>query len=91
MGVVKIHNSWKDKGISNDLLNLFWMRVWALDRPEKIKVWLWLLRHKVVFVGEWSSSRGGEVCCKLCGHALESLSHCFQNCIEAISILSRSL
>ena len=59
--------------------------------PEKIKAWLWLLSHKAVLVGEWLSSRGGEAGCKLCGHALESISHCFWNCTEASSIWSRSL
>ena len=48
-----------------------------MDTPEKIKAWLWLLTYKAVHVGEWLSSRGGEVGCKLCGHALESISHCF--------------
>ena len=46
---------------------------------------------KVGSVGEWLSSCGGEVGCKLCGHALESISHYFWNCTEAISIWSRSL
>ena len=41
---------------------------------------------KVGSVGEWLSSCGGEVGCKLCGHALESISHCFWNCTEAMII-----
>ena len=86
VGAVMIHNSWKDKGISNDNLQSFWTRLWALDTLEKIKAWLWLLSHKAVPIGEWLSSCGGEAGCKLCGHALESISHCFWNCIEAISI-----
>ena len=63
--------------ISGDLLKSFWRRLWALDMPEKIKVWLWLLSHKAVLVGEKLGSRGGEHGCKLCGHALESIFHCF--------------
>ena len=31
--VVKIHNSWKDKGISDDVMKSFWRRLWALDMP----------------------------------------------------------
>ena len=91
VGVVMIRNSWKDKGISNDDLRSFWRRLWALDTPKILKPWLWLLSHKAVPVGEWLSSRGHETSCKLCGHALESISHCFWNCTEAISIWSRSL
>ena len=64
----------------------------GIGYARKIKAWLWLLSHKAVPVGEWLSSRGGEACCKLCGHALESISHCFWNCTEArLSIWSRSL
>ena len=33
-----IRNSWKDKGISDDLLKSFWRRLWALETPETIKV-----------------------------------------------------
>ena len=50
------------------------------------KGWLWLLSHKVVPVREWLGSHGGELDYKLCGHALESISHCFWNCTESISI-----
>ena len=39
VGAVTIRNSWKDKGISDDLLKSFWRRLWALDTSEKIKVW----------------------------------------------------
>ena len=77
MGVVHTGNSWKDKGISHDFPKSFWRRLWVLDTLEKIKVWLWLLSHKAVSVGEWLGSHGGESGCKLCGHALESISHCF--------------
>mgnify|MGYP000565416871 FL=1 len=62
-----------------------------MDTLENIKVWLWLLSHKAVSVGEWLGSHGGESGCKLCGHALESISQCFWNCTEAISIWTRSL
>ena len=41
-----------------------------LDTPEK-RVWLWLLSHKAILVGEWLSSHAGEASCKLRGHALE--------------------
>ena len=54
-----IRNSWKDKGISDDLMKSFWRRLWALDMPEKIKVWLWLLSHKSIPIEEWLSFRGG--------------------------------
>ena len=91
VGAGMIRNRWKDKGISDDDLKAFWRRLWALDMPEKIKAWWWLLSHKAVPVGEWLSSRGGEASCKLCGQDLESISHCFWNCAEAISIWSRSL
>ena len=56
-----------------------------MDTPEKIII------HKAVPIGEWLSSRGGEACCKLCGHAFESISHFFWNCTEASNIWSRSL
>ena len=59
MSVVRIRNSKKDKGISDDLLKLFWRRLWALDTPKKIKVWLLLLSHKALPVGEWLGSRVG--------------------------------
>ena len=57
VGAIKIHNSWKDKGISGDLLKSFWRRLWVLDTLEKIKVWLCLLSHKAVHIGKWLSSR----------------------------------
>ena len=38
---------------------------------------MWFLSHKAVPVGEWLSSRGGKAGCKLRGHALESISHCY--------------
>ena len=44
----------------------------------------------MVPVGEWMRCRGGEAGCKLCGHSLESIPHCFWNCAEAISIWGRS-
>ena len=91
VGDVMIHNSSKDKGILDDLLKSFWRRLWALDMLEKIKVWLWLLSHKVVPVGKWLGSRGGEAGCQLCGHALESIPHYFYNCIEVINIWCTSL
>ena len=59
--------------------------------PEKIKLWLWLLSHKATTVGEWIKCRGGEAGCKLCGHTLESIPHCFWSCAKAISIWGRSL
>ena len=91
MGVALTRNSWKDKGISDDLLKSFWRRLWAFDMPEKIKLWWWLLSHKAVPVGEWLRCRGGEAGCKICGHPLESIPHCFWNCGEAINIWGRSL
>ena len=91
VGVVQTRNNLKDKGISNDFMKSFQRRLWALDMLEKIKAWLWHLTHNAVPIGEWLSSRGGEVGCKLCGHDLESISQCFWNCIEAISIWIRSL
>ena len=42
---------------------------------RKILVWLWLLSHKVVPIRGWLSSCGGEAGCKLCGHALKSISY----------------
>ena len=45
----------------------------------------------LVPIGEWLGSRGGEPECKLCGHTLESISHCFWNCTKAIIIWTRSL
>ena len=56
----------RNKGISDDDLKSFRTRLWALDMLEKIKVWLWLLSHKAVHVGEWLSSHGAEASCKLC-------------------------
>ena len=91
MGVAQTRNSWRDKGISGDLLKSFWRRLWAFDMPEKIKLWLWLLSHKVVPVGEWLRCRGEEASCKIWGHSLESIPHYFLNCAEAISIWGRSL
>ena len=88
MGVAQTCNCWRDKGISDDLLKSFWRRLWASDMPEKIKVWFWLLSHKAIPVGEWMRSRGGEAGCTLCGHSLESIPHCFWNCV---SIWGRSL
>ena len=91
MGVATIRNSWKDKGILDDLLESFWRRLSTLDTLEKIKVWMWLLSHKAVPIGEWLGSCGGEADCKLCGNALESISHYFWNCVEAINIWTKSL
>ena len=76
MGAAQNRNSGGDKGISDDLLKLFWKRLWALDMPEKIKVWFWLLSHKAVLGGEWMKCHGGEAGFKLCGHPLESVPHC---------------
>ena len=36
-------------------------------------------------------NRDIEAGCKICGHSLESIPHCFWNCAEAISIWSRCL
>ena len=66
VGIVKTRNSWKDKGLLHDFLKSFWRKLWVLDTPKKIKVWLWLLSHKAVPVGEWWSSRSGEAGCRLC-------------------------
>ena len=59
--------------------------------PEKIKLWLWLLSHTTIHVGEWLRYRGGEAGCKLCGHSLESIPHSFWICVEANNIWGRSL
>ena len=91
MAVAQTRNSWRDKGISYDWLKSFWRRLWALDMPKKIKVWLWLLSHKTIPIREWMRCRGGEAGCKLCGHSLESIPHCFWNCAEVINIWGRSL
>ena len=91
MGATQTRNSWRDKGISDDLLKSFWRGLWAFDMPEKIKLWLWLLSHKAIHVGERLRCCGGEAGCKICGHSLESIPHCFWNCAEAIRIWSRYL
>ena len=44
---------------------------------RKIKVWLWLISHKAIPVGEWMSCCGGEAGCKLCGQSFESIPHYF--------------
>ena len=59
--------------------------------PKKIKVWFWRLSNKAIPVGEWMRCCGGEVGCKLCAHALESIPHCFWNFANAISIWGRNL
>ena len=77
MGTTQTRNSWRDKGIFDDLLKSFWRRLWAFNMPKKIKLWLWLLSHKAIHVEGWLRCRGGEVGCKICGHSLESILHCF--------------
>ena len=78
--------------MSDVLLKSFWRRLWAFDMPKKRKLWLRLLSHKAIPVGEWMRSCGGEVGCNICGHSLDSsIPHCFWNCAEAISIWGRCL
>ena len=57
----------------------------------KVKAWLRLIRHKGIRVKEWLSSPSGEVGCKLHGHALESISHCFWNCTEVACLSVRHI
>ena len=49
------------------------------------------LSHKAILVGQWMRCCGGDAGCKLCGHSLESIPHCFWNCAKAINIWGRSL
>ena len=91
MGAAQTHNSWRDKGISDDFLKPFWWRLWALDMLEKIKVWFWPLSHKAIPVGGVDEVAWWEADCKLCGHSLELIPHCFGNFVEAINTWGRSL
>ena len=53
-----------------------------------IKTWLW---YNVVIIPRKAMNRDIEAGCKICGHSLESIPHCFWNCVEAISIWGRCL
>ncbi|CAL1392116.1 unnamed protein product [Linum trigynum] len=67
--------------VDDQELNTGWNKLWKLNVPGKIKVFLWKVAHNIVPVGvkisKKSKRRGDE--CPNCGMK-ETLKHCLVNC-----------
>lgn len=65
---------------NNNNVDHDWKRIWRLRVPERIKTFVWMLKHDRLLTNQSNSRKGLAIACNLCGHANESTLHVFRDC-----------
>lgn len=68
-------------------VNHDWKVIWHLKVPERVKSFVWLMKHDRLLTNLNKSKRGlGTAACSLCGHANESTLHAFRDCPRVMEV-----
>ena len=84
-------NKWAHVAIDSIFVDRTRIRIWNSSLPERVKVFFWLITHRVVPTREWLGKRGGMSSCKACNASLEDIPHCLWSCPRAQEVWTRSL
>lgn len=67
--------------VENNSVDHGWKKIWRLRVLERVKTFVWLLKHGRLLTNHSKSRKGlGAAACKLCGHTNESTLHVFRDC-----------
>ena len=87
----KCANKWDHVVVDSIFVDITRSRICNSSLPERVKVFLWLITHRVVPTREWLGKRRGMINCKACGASLEDIAHCLWSCPRAQEVWTRSL
>lgn len=67
-----------------DSVNEGWMMVWMLNVPERVRTFMWLLKHDRLLTNLSKSRKGmGSAMCNLCGSSCKTTMHALRDCASA--------
>ena len=87
----KCANKWAHVVVDSIFVDRTRHRIWNSSLPERVKVFFWLIIHRVVPTGEWLMKRGGMIDCKACVVSFEDIAHCLWSCLRAQEVWTRSI
>ena len=74
-----------------DLMQDVWKRIWKLQVPQRLRMFVWLLTHGKVMTNSKRYKRGfiTNPCCCWCHNMEEDLNHVFQSCPKAVAFWAK--
>lgn len=58
-----------------------WSIIWHLNVPERVRCFIWLLKHERILTGQRMQDHSfGEARCNLCGNISETILHAMRDC-----------
>ena len=82
-------SKWREKGIDDTCMQIYWRKLWASDLLEKCKSFLWLINHKALMLGKWLQWRGKDGTYRSCNYDSESIKPCLWSARMQIYDLGR--
>jgi ribonuclease HI len=67
--------------------NTSWRRIWKLHVPERVRTFIWLMKHQRLLTNSLKSKMGvSHAMCNFCGDVEESILHVMRDCPRAMAI-----
>ena len=87
----KCASKWAHVVVDSVFVNRTRSRIWNSSLPERVKVFFWLITHRVSSNWRAAWERCGMSSCKACSASLEDIPHCLWSCPRAQEVWTRSL
>lgn len=74
-------------GFQNNIAESNWCMIWKLAVPERVRCFMWLMRHERLLTNYAKSRMGiGSAMCEYCGSVPETVLHAMRDCALAMPL-----